>query len=380
MTLIGGNATVHTVCNVTIPPYSEALFPVNTRIITNGNFLMEDGLCAPVRSLMVAKTLVNPSKKNLQCRVLNPTDRAIKLRANTAVASLFPATVHDVKPTSAVATTTFTTTLSHDQMKAILEEKGMLFTDTAVTGEDFEKLIKLLFEYKDLIASSMTDLPGTDVAEFYIDTGDAQPIRKKGFRLSRPDQLEISRQIKELEAANIIQPSDSPWSANCLLVSKKNTTEKRLVIDYRFVNRVTRMTSHPLVSVDDIVDQMAEQQPMYFSSLDLRSGYHQIKLDPRTADRTAFSTPEGVWQWSRMPFGLSNAGSFFAATMVKVLKGLTNKICQCYLDDILCFSRTPDEMLVNLREILERFKSCSLKIHAKKCHFSTREVVFLGHK
>lgn len=380
MSRSGKTIPVCTIANVEIPPFSEAILPIQvSQSKLKGNFMVEKSLAYPHRALLVARTLIDPSKRKIQCRVLNPTDTTIRLKAGTPIGSVTSVTVEqqDMSHQS--------THRSEDinlptvtEMINILESTGISFTDTAVKDKELDELITLLYRNRDLIATSLMDLPGTDVLLHRIDTGDSPPIRKRSFRHSPADMAEISRQTNEMLQAGIIEESDTPWSSPVLLVSKKDGT-KRFVIDYRAVNAVTKLTSWPLPTIEDIFDRISTEHPVLWSSLDLRSGYWQTRLDPDTADRTGFQTHDGNFVFKRTPFGLCGAVQFFQQTMHKVMKGLSPSSILIYLDDCLIMGKNHGDMLDKLQKVFDKLRSAKLRIHPSKCHWSVNKVKFLGH-
>ena len=128
---------------------------------------------------------------------------------------------------------------------------------------------------------------------------------------------------------------------------------------------MTRKDAYPLPRIDDTLDSLGGAK--YFTTLDLQSGYWQVDVDPRSRDKTAFSTPFGLYQFKRMPFGLTNAPATFQRLMEVVLRGLSPLICLVYLDDIIIFSRTFDEHVESLRLVLECLRAAGLKLKPKKC-------------
>ena len=138
----------------------------------------------------------------------------------------------------------------------------------------------------------------------------------------------------------VIRPSTSAWSSPVILVKKKSG-ELRFCVDYRKLNSVTVGHAHPLPRIDDILDSLGDSK--YFTTLDLRSGYWQISVDENDRHKTAFATPNGLYEFNRMPFGLSTAPATFQRTMDIILSGLTYAICLCYLDDVIVFGRDMKE-------------------------------------
>ncbi|HSN22734.1 MAG TPA: reverse transcriptase family protein, partial [Methylomicrobium sp.] len=179
--------------------------------------------------------------------------------------------------------------------------------------------------------------------------------------------------------AGIIEESDTPWSSPVLLVTKKDGS-KRFVVDFRGLNAVTSLTSWPLPTMEEVLDSIAEQRPVYWTSLDLRSGYWQAELDPLTADRTGFQVTDlGNFAFRRLPFGLCGGVQHFQMLMQKVLRGLSPAKCLIYLDDILVMGKSPTEMFNRLDEVFQRFRESRLRIHPAKCHWAVKRVKFLGH-
>ena len=375
-------ATVYTVCNVRIAPMSQAVLQVKApRLNLNADFVIEGDTYASHRTLLVAKSLVNPGKGMLHCLVLNPTDKAVRLRADTPLGSLHAITAAtQLNLNSDESHKKEDVIVTHDEMKRTLEAKGLSFNDTAAKGEDFVKLIELLYHYRDLMADSLLDLhpEGANVPPYKIDTGNALPVRQKTYKLSPADKQEVDNQVQDMLRAGIIVQSDSPF-INPLVVVNKASGEKRVCVDFRKINSISRLTSFPLPTMSDVIDQMAQQRPIVFTSLDLKSGYWQIPLDKSTSDRTAFMTSSGVYQFQRLAFGLAGAVNAFCERMLGILGKMANTFCSVYLDDIVVMSRSHDEMLSNLKQVFDRFRSARLKINGKKCHFSTNRIVYLGH-
>ena len=216
----------------------------------------------------------------------------------------------------------------------------------------------------------------THLARHEIDTGDARPIKCRPRRLPLARQEACDAAVLNLLQADIIEPSDSPWAAAVVMVPKK-LGGWRLCPDYRPVNGVTKKDSYPLPRIDESLDLVSGSS--WFSSLDLRSGYYQVPLDPEARPKTAFCTGRGLWQFKVLSFGLCNAPATFARLMDQVLAGVPRQQCLVYLDDILAHGCSFDAALGSLRLVLERVRAAGLKLHPAKCFFMQREVSFLGH-
>jgi hypothetical protein len=159
-------------------------------------------------------------------------------------------------------------------------------------------------------------------------------------------------------------------------VRKKNG-ELRFCVDYRKLNDVTKKDCFPLPRIDDTIDTLAGSN--WFSTLDFNIGYWQLDVHPDDKEKTAFSTGQGLWQFTVMLFGLCNAPVTFERQMEKVLRGLTYDSCLVYLDDEIVIGRTFHEHLTNLRKVLQRFQEGRININPKKFHLFQNEVWYLGH-
>ncbi|CAH1254301.1 GIN1 [Branchiostoma lanceolatum] len=261
---------------------------------------------------------------------------------------------------------------------SVREEMESLFDLSHIdNADDKEELLDLLVKYEDVVSRSELDVGVTNKLSHVIDTGDACPIRQ-GPRRESPQRKEIIRQeLDKLLSLGFIEESESPWGAPVVLVGKKDGT-KRLCIDYRGLNSVTKKSSWPLPRIDDVLDALAGSE--LFSVLDLRSGYWQIPMNPESIEKTAFTTGSGAFQFKVLSFGLCNAPSTFARLMETVLRGLQPDTCLAYLDDNIVHSvdDTPTH-LTKLEAVFLRYREANLKLNPKKCKFLVREVEFLGH-
>jgi hypothetical protein len=185
-------ATVQLICNVTLPPLSDTALPIKaTQPLLKGAYVVENEACPPHKSLLIGRTLVNVDQTHFHCPVLNPTDKAIRLKKGTIVGELTAATV--IEPQRPPAAQQLQQLPSIAQMRAALEAKEISFKNTVVTGTDLDNLITLLYKNIDLMATSIHNLPGSDVLLYHIDTGDHPPVSSRAYRHSPADKLEISR-------------------------------------------------------------------------------------------------------------------------------------------------------------------------------------------
>ena len=203
-----------------------------------------------------------------------------------------------------------------------------------------------------------------------------KPPSRPLYRLSRAEFLEAERQTKILLEKGYIEPSTSPYGAPILFVQKKDGS-LRMVIDYRALNKLTVKNKYPMPRIDDTLDQL--QGSTLFTSLDLTSGYHQIRITEEDVPKTAFRTPMGLYQWRVLPFGLTNAPATFQTAMNAIFRPFLHKFVLVYLDDILIYSKTPEEHRVHLQQVLDLLREHKLYANLKKCSFAQPEVTYLGH-
>ena len=237
--------------------------------------------------------------------------------------------------------------------------------------------IRVVNEFPDVFPDDLPGMPPDRDIEFSIELipGTA-PIAKRQYRMAPVEQAEIKKNIDELLAKGYIVPSSSPWASPVLFVEKKDGT-KRMCIDYRALNAVTIKNKYPLPRIDDLFDQL--QGACVFSKIDLRSGYHQLKIRPIDIPKTAFITKYGLFEYTVMSFGLTNAPAFFMHMMNKVFMEYLDKFVVVFIDDILVYSKTEEEHENHLRLVLQKLRENKLYAKLSKCAFWIYEVQFLGH-
>lgn len=246
----------------------------------------------------------------------------------------------------------------------------------ALPQEKQQSLRALLERYSDNFSSS-SKIRQTPIAKHRILTHEGtRPLRQSPYRVSSKERESIRLQVKEMLDDDIIQPSRSPWAAPVVLVKKKDGT-LRFCVDYRRLNSVTKKDVYPLPRIDDALDRLCDAK--YFSSMDLKTGYWQIEVDERDREKTAFITPDGLYEFKVMPFGLCSAPATFQRVMDTVLADLKWQTCLVYLDDVVVFAPNFDEHLRRLEAVFMAIKSSGLTLKAEKCRFAYEELKFLGH-
>ncbi|GJW35411.1 reverse transcriptase domain-containing protein [Tanacetum coccineum] len=245
--------------------------------------------------------------------------------------------------------------------------------------EDEPKLsdISVVREFEDVFLEDLSGLPPQRQVEFRIDlVPGVTPVAKSPYRLAPSEMQELSGQLQELQDKGFIRPSHSPWGAPVLFVKKKDGS-LRMCIDYRELNKLTIKNRYPLPRIDDLFDQL--QGSRYFSKIDLRSGYHQLRVHEDDIPKTAFRTRYGHFEFTVMPFGLTNAPAVFMDLMNRVCKPYLDKFVIVFIDDILIYSKTKEDHEVHLGLVLELLRKEKLYAKFSKCEFWLQEVHFLGH-
>jgi len=278
--------------------------------------------------------------------------------------------------------------ISNMRLKAIAAEEGsevflahvrVASNDAPTSGDlpsDVQAIVK--DEFPDVFSPTLPPgLPMDRGDAMRIDTDPtADPPVRPVIRLSLAEQDELKRQLDDLLAKGLIKPSVSPYGAPVLFVRKKDGT-LRMCVDYRGLNKITRKNRHPLPRIDELIDRLRGAK--FFSKLDLLSGYHQQRIFGPHTHKTAFRCAEGHYEWLVVPFGLSNAPGAFSTMMRGALGPALNKFVLSYLDDMLIFSRTREEHLRHIREVLALLRKNGLYAKLSKCSFMQEETDFLGH-
>ena len=232
----------------------------------------------------------------------------------------------------------------------------------------------LLKEYESQFVKDKTSIGTTPLTSMMIDTGSSDPVSQKPYPIAMKHFQWVKEEIEKLLAAKVICSSRSSWSAPIIVVPKGDGG-KCFVIDYRALNKVTRKFTWSMPKVEDIFSKL--NGATYFTTLDLRAGYHHIPLDKPSILKMVFNSPFGKYEYVKDPFGLAKVPAYFQELMTGILKDFNFTIA--YLDDIVIFSKTPQEHLSHIRKVFEKLSSAKLSMKMSKCNFFSKEIQYLGH-
>lgn len=375
---------INTCETVTIPANSEMIIRgkvhgVQIQETDSKPVLIEsDGGCLGEKNVLVARSLVLIQGMSVPLRLANLSNVPQTIYNNTFAAKCEPVEIVEeggALTPSASYCRTETTVEEQDDIPVHLQGLYEMSKEN-LSEEERGSLRVLLKKHGEGFSKYKGDIGRTSLVEHRIFVGDSAPIKQAPRRLPPVKRTAATEEIKKMLAQDLITPSKSAWSSPITLVKKKDSTY-RFCIDYRKLNDVTRKDCFPLPRTDDSLDALGGNK--YFSVMDLSSGYWQVGVHKDDQDKTAFATADGLYNFRVMPYGLFNSGATFQRLMELILSGLHWSTCLLYVDDIICFSKTVDEHIMRLDEILTRIRDAGLKLSPGKCKFFQREVSFLGN-
>ena len=354
--------------NINIKPLSEQIIKVKT----TKRLAKQVVVASPINSnknLKLAHSVNYTNRKGeLYVSILNHSNRTIKVHKNQILGTTSkPEQVESINPDELRANET--------KLREHLAQSVKMGSD--LNASERSQLINLLIKYKEIISLDKFDLGLCNEVEHRINTGQHEPFKLPAYKTSLKQKQQIENEINALLENNLIEQSNSPWSSPVVLIKKKDQSI-RFCVDFRKLNALTTKDAYPLPRIEEIIEAVGSAK--HFSTLDLASGYWQVPLKHEDAIKTAFATHKGLFHFTVLPFGLSNAPGTFQRLMDRVLAKLTWSKCLVYLDDIIVFGNSLEQHLSRLEAVFQCLKKANLKIKLSKCDFIQKEVVYLGFK
>lgn len=249
---------------------------------------------------------------------------------------------------------------------------GNSTTDTPIPME----VLRLLEQFTDVFEDPRHLPPRRECDHRIPLMAGAQPVNSRPYRYKPELKTEIERQVQELLDAGVIQKSSSPFSSPALLVKKKDGTW-RLCVDYRRLNSMTVVSKYPVPIIDELLDELAGTK--WFSKLDLRAGFHQIRMAEGEEYKTAFQTYSGHWEFRVMPFGVAGGPATFNGAMNTTLRPVLRVSVISFFDDILIFSKTLTDHLQHIKQVLQLLREDHWQVKQSECSFAQKQIAYLGH-
>ena len=235
----------------------------------------------------------------------------------------------------------------------------------------------LLCEFHDIFSLDKTELGHTDLGKHAIDLTDETPFKDRFSKIPAPLLAEVREEVDRMRATGVIRPSQSPWNNAVVLVRKKDGG-LRFCVDFRKLNARTKKDAFPLPRINESLEALKGAR--YFSVMDQSSGFHQVPMEEKAIPYTAFSVASmGMYEFTRMPFGLCNAPATFQRLMQTCLGELNLTYALIYLDDVVVFSKDREGAIERLRAVFSRFRENNLKLKPSKCEFFKEEIDYLAH-
>ena len=335
-------------------------------------------------NLIVINTVTLVVNGQLYVRVANIADEDVWLQPHTRIGVLHE--INDVMDTK--NTVDFKRVSVNEEMVFVGEstteqDQGQPsmcpidLSNVECTPEQRKKLETLFRKHASVFTKDENDLGYTETVKHKIPTTDQVPVAQP-YRRIPPNQFQEAKDhIRKLLDNDIIQESHSPYAAPIVLVRKKDGS-LRLCVDYRRLNSKTVRDQFPLPRIEESIDAIGGAK--WFSTMDLASGFNQVAMDDEDRHKTAFTTPFGIFEYNRMPMGLTNSPATFQRLMQTCLNDYIFQILLVYLDDIIVYSNTFDEHIERLDRVFTRLREHGLKLKPEKCHFLQRKVTYVGHQ
>lgn len=368
-----------------VPPKSELLVWGRVQVGPKKDYcaLVDPGM--ETSDVGVARTLVTVRHGRLPVRVCNPHPYSVSIGRYQKLGKFYRVDEADIQgpqdlslslAEDCVVEVTVVETAADGGNQGLPEVVSDLTNRTDLSEQQREELCALMSKWGKVFAQHDEDFGKTDLVQHRIPTGNTPPLRDRYRPLPPQMYKEMKTLLADMLEKGVIRESCSPWAAPIVLVKKKDGSW-RFCVDYRKLNSVTHKDAFPLPRIEETLTSLTKAE--WFSTLDLASGYWQVEMDPCDREKTAFTTPLGLYEFDRMPFGLCNAPATFQRLMQQCLRGQIAESLLVYLDDIIVYSPDFSAHLQHLDHVFQRLWQHGLKLRLDKCKLLQNEVKFLGH-
>ena len=325
--------------------------------------------------LMIARSVGRTDSRDHRVQVMNTTNTPVELRSGQPIATIHPTIERSNTRTLRTAHVNSISSTDNDEREflSIMEEFNV---NPELSANERKQMLEVLYQNRRAFAYGIHKLGQTDLVKMTLDTGDSPPISSPPYHASPHGRKVIEETIAELLTDDVIEMSDSPWASPAILVHQKG--KDRFCIDYRKINTVLKADQYPIPRVDDILTQFSGMA--YYTTFDANKGFHQVEVDEKDREKTAFRTHVGLHQFKRMPFGLKTGPSVFQRLTDRILGRYKWQIALVYIDDIIIYSKTFDQHAKDVDTILKLVTKSGITLSPKKSYVAHHSIKALGHR
>lgn len=372
--------------NIILPPSSVGVYAVSVNEEIDTVLEFESGL--KQSGAMNALCLKVSSNKEVYVPLVNSTKGVVKLRIGTLVGTYNKI---DEKDITSITPTCRKIEIKNDLIPESMNvDSGQGCTreeklENLITQQDWShldneqqsQLKNIIMQNQEVFILDKNELGKFKDVQGHINISDSQPVRTPIYRYPEKAKQLIADMLEDMEAKDIIETSTAAWLSPIVLVKKPDNSQ-RMCLDYRKVNTHLQIDIHPLPRLEELVESASGNK--FYASLDMKDAYYQVELDENSRDVTTFSDGVSLYRFKRLPFGLSCSPAIFSRVIGKVLAPLIKKgWIKNYLDDIVIWATSLEELLERLEELFKLFGEKGIKLNIKKCQFAQKEIKFLGH-